>query len=120
MPIRSLNSVVLKWPGREEVLSSARRWAEALTARDSAVERVYCVGSYARGDWGVGSDLDVIVVLRESERSPLRPAPQYEPSDVPVPADVWVYTETEWKALASHSPHLWHRLQGELVEIGSP
>ena len=119
MPVRSLNSVVLKWPGRDEVLSAARRWATELTTHASAVEKVYCVGSYARGDWGVGSDLDVIVVLSDTDLSPFGRRLRYEPQDVPVPADVWVYTKAEWGALGSHSPQLWRRLQRELVELAS-
>ena len=119
MPVRSLNSVVMKWPGRDEVLSAARRWATVLTAHDLAVEKVYCVGSYARGDWGVGSDLDVIVLLSDTDLSPFGRRLRYEPQDVPVPADVWVYTKAEWGALGDHSPQLWRRLQRELVELGS-
>ncbi len=118
MPVRSLNSVVMKWPDRDEVLSAARRWATALTAHDPAVQSIFCVGSCARGDWGVGSDLDVIVVLSDTDVSPFGRRLRYEPQDVPVPADVWVYTKAEWGALGDHSPQLWCRLQRELVELG--
>ena len=61
MPVRSLTSAVFKWPDRDAVLSAAREWAQALRRRDASVEQVACVGSYARGDWGVGNDLDFLV-----------------------------------------------------------
>lgn len=117
MPVRSLSSVVFRWPDREQVLSSARRWAAALRRDDAVVEHVYCVGSYARGDWGVGSDLDVIVIVRDAPASVVERRRRYEPTEVPVAADVWVYTSGEWETLQRRSPHLWNRLQCEIVEL---
>ena len=106
-----------KVPGRARVLEAARRWAARLAASDAAVEAVYCVGSDARGDWGVGSDLDVIVVVSECDPSPVERRRRYEPTEVPVHCDVWVYTRAEWEALASHSPHLWKRLTAEALDL---
>ncbi len=117
MPVRSLNSAVLKWPGRDEVLSAAHRWATRLRATDARVESVYCVGSCARGDWGVGSDLDVIVIVREAPDSMVDRRRRYEPTDIPVAADLWVHTRAEWNSLAHHSPHLWKRLHAEKVDL---
>lgn len=64
------------------------------------VRRVGYFGSYARGDWGVGSDVDVVVVVEESsepfERRPLA----YDPTELPVPADVLVYAAAEWDRMS--------------------
>ena len=117
MPVRSLNSVVLKWPDRDAVLAAARRWALRLTREDRAVETVLCVGSYARGDWGVGSDVDLIVRIRESTESSLQRRLRYEPTDLPVPSDVWVYTRAEWNELAVRAPHLASRLAREMLDL---
>ena len=119
MPIRSLSSAVLRWPGRDEVLAAARRWAESLRNRDPHVAAVYCVGSYARGDWGVGSDLDVIVLLASGApaMSSVVRRERYEPREVPVPADVWVYTPAEWEALAEGAPHVMRRVGREQVDL---
>lgn len=117
MPVRSLNSVVLKWPKRDEVLAAAGCWAAELVHRDEAVEEVFCIGSCARGDWGVGSDLDVVVIVTRAPDSPVERRRLYEPTNVPVAADVWVYTRDEWNALANHSPHLWRRLQREKLVL---
>ncbi|MCC7291169.1 MAG: hypothetical protein IT449_03790 [Phycisphaerales bacterium] len=57
---------MLKWPKREDVLAAARSWARGLRA-DSAVEAVYCVGSCPRGDYGVGSDAGLLLVLSDSD-----------------------------------------------------
>ena len=117
MPVRSLTFAVFKWPNREEVLSAARGWATALHQEDPAVELVGCVGSYARDDWGVGSDVDVIVVVRDSNLSPVERHARYAPGELPVPADLWVYTRTEWEGLSSRSPQLWQRLQREMLDL---
>ena len=108
MPVRSLNSAVFKWPNREKVLSAARRWATSLRRQDPAVELVMCVGSYARDDWGVGSDL-----------SPVQRHARYAPQGLPVPTDVWVYTSAEWEGLSSQSPQLWQRLRREMLDLTS-
>lgn len=117
MPVRSLSSAVFKWPDREQVLSAAGRWASSVRERDPAVESILCVGSYARNDWGVGSDVDIIVVIRDTILSPLQRRERYDPQGLPVPADLWVYTCSEWEALALRAPQLWRRLQGEWLDL---
>ena len=57
------------------------------------------IGSYARGNWGVGSDLDVVLVLRKSaEPFPQRPL-LFNLSKLPIPVDVLVYTVEEWERI---------------------
>src|SRR5207247_237446 len=67
MPVRSLNSSVLVWPDRAQVDRAARVWAEAVARDRSDVQRIGYFGSYARGDWGVGSDLDLVAVVDAPE-----------------------------------------------------
>jgi predicted nucleotidyltransferase len=57
-------------------------------------------GSYARGDWGVGSDLDVIVVTEESPEPFPRRAAAYDATGLPVPVDLLVYTSEEWRTVS--------------------
>lgn len=118
MPVRSLTSVVLRWPARDDVLDAARRWAADLRRRDANVRRILVVGSCARGNYGVGSDLDVIVIADAAPDSLVARRALYEPIGIPVPADVTVYSPAEWSALADHSPHVLRRLQREMIEIG--
>jgi hypothetical protein len=77
------------------VLAAAKEWARSLRAADPLVARVGYFGSYARGDAGVGSDLDLVVIVRE-------PAPgrQFDVTGLPVPADVVVFTAKRWAELA--------------------
>jgi uncharacterized protein len=96
MPTRSLHSPVLKWPEREAVLAAAEAWGRDLLARDARVERVGCFGSYARGDAGVGSDLDLVVIVRDGHGDAL-----FDATRLPVPADVVVLEAARWARLAA-------------------
>jgi uncharacterized protein len=96
MPVRSLASPVLKWPSREAVLAAAQDWANALRASHPRIERVGCFGSYARGDAGVGSDLDLVVIVKEGAGQAL-----FDVTRLPVPADVVVIETARWERLAA-------------------
>lgn len=99
MPVRSLNSSVLKWPDRATVHQAAQAWGRRLVDEKPRVRRVGYYGSYARGDWGVGSDLDLVVIVSESERPFETRGTALDTSPLPVPADVLVYTPDEWATL---------------------
>jgi predicted nucleotidyltransferase len=96
MPVRSLDSSVLKWPDRAAVDRAVRQWAERAATRPHVV-RVGYAGSYARGDWGPGSDVDIVIVVRDSAAPFERRALEWDATDLPVPADVLVYTQDEWQ-----------------------
>ena len=98
MPVRSLNSSVVKWPDAATVDRALREWARRACAARSDVRRVGYFGSYARGDWGVGSDLDVIILVAVARLPFERRAVEWDLTELPVPADVLVYTEDEWAA----------------------
>jgi len=99
MPVRSLNSFVLKWPEAEAVVADLGRWAEAIGPVRRELLRVGYFGSCARGNWGVGSDLDVILLVETSpDPFPVRAA-RWDLSSLPVPCDVLVYTQEEWERI---------------------
>ncbi len=72
--------------------------------------------STARGDWGVGSDLDIVVLVHAAdlpfERRPMR----YDSTELPVPSDVLVYTVEEW-ASAIDRPGLPRTAAAEAVWV---
>ena len=117
MPVRSLNSAVFKWPDRETALAAARDWASALRHADPNIQQILCVGSYARGDWGVGSDLDLIMILADTKLSPAERYLKYHPTQLPVPVDLWVYTRAEWNRLCSSGCPLSRRLRREMLNL---
>jgi uncharacterized protein len=99
MPVRSLSSSVLKWPNKEAVDSAVRSWAEKVARERKDVQKIGYFGSYARGDWGVGSDLDIAVILDRSDRPMERRASDWDTKDLPVPPDLLIYTFDEWEKM---------------------
>jgi len=49
---------------REEIIEKAREWAGSLPLKSTAI----LIGSYARGDFNLWSDVDVIVIAEFSNR----------------------------------------------------
>ena len=95
MPVRSLSSSVLAWPGKDRVEPALSAWALELSTRCDGILAVGYFGSYARGDWGVGSDLDLIVVLDHSTSPFGRRSVSMDTRMLPVPVDMLIYTRSE-------------------------
>ncbi len=110
MPVRSLNSPVMRWPDRAAVLESARRWARSLANSDPSILAIGCFGSYARGDNGVGSDLDLLVVYQ-----PPAQLGHWDVNELPVPTDLLVYTIEQWPHIPQQPPRFARTLDRELV-----
>lgn len=53
----------------------------------------------AGGRWGVGSDVDLVVIVASSDERPERRSLAFDASELPVPADILVYTVDEWDRL---------------------
>jgi uncharacterized protein len=121
MPVRSLTSPVLRWPTRAAVEASARAWAQREAALRPDLLRVGMFGSYARGTAGVGSDLDLLVVVRESAVPFARRAADWDLTSLPVPAELLVYTWAEWVALEQGATRFAATLAREAVWlVGRP
>jgi uncharacterized protein len=114
MPVRSLSSSVLVWPTRDAVDNALRQWAAESRARHADVVRIGCFGSFARGGWGVGSDLDLIVVVRHSDIPFERRGVAWDLTELPVSADLLVYTEAEWESLLASETRFARMLQSEV------
>lgn len=99
MPVRSSNSSVLRWPDHRAVDAAVREWADSVAMGHDEVVRIGYFGSYARGDAGVGSDVDLVVVVAASDRPFEERGPAFDTTSLPVPADLLVYTAEEWEAL---------------------
>ncbi len=120
MPVRLLSSSVIKWPDAGQVHAAARQWAYRLACHHPEIVRVGYFGSYARGDWGVGSDLDLVVIVSQSTLPFERRAAGWDLNSLPVPAEVLVYTETEWQNLQAEGGRFARTLQSETVWLYPP
>ena len=115
MPVRSLNSSVLKWPDRNMVDQAVRSWSREQVQQQPQIVRLGYFGSYARGNWGVGSDLDLIAVVDDSREPFERRSLNWDLYGLPVPADILIYTAVEWEELLKRDDKFSRILAREVV-----
>ena len=101
---------------REELLALAREMADRIGTGHPQALRVLLFGSFARGDYSPRSDLDFLVILKESAESiseRIANLLQYAP---PYPVDVLPLTEAEVTArLEEGDPFLRQALKESIL-----
>ena len=118
MPVRSLSSSVARWPDALTVREAVVAWAKEIGARAPEVLAIGYFGSYARGDWGVGSDVDLLLVVEDSPLPFTRRASQWDTTVLPVPAEeLLVYTKDEWELLKRQGGRFYQTVMREAVWI---
>jgi len=90
----ALDSVTLFSLDRELVEKAISRFVDELSKKKEVLS-VVIFGSWAKGTSGVGSDVDFLIILKESKLSFLERIPAYMPSGFPIDADVFPYTIEE-------------------------
>ena len=115
MPVRSLRSSVMVWPTRDEVSRAVRMWAREQASHHEGLLGLGYFGSFARDDWGVGSDLDIVAVVATCDGPPERRTLSWDTRALPVPVDLIVYTRLEWQALAKRTDRYAQMLKREMV-----
>jgi Nucleotidyltransferase domain len=80
-------------------MRGVREWLAVQRAAHPELLRIGVFGSYARNDAGVGSDLDLVAVVRSAAEPFHRRSAGWDLTPLPVPADLLVYTDAEWSAL---------------------
>lgn len=106
MPVSSSPGSVLRWPSSAEVLRAAGAWAEAQRGESSDLLAVGVFGSYGRGDAGVGSDLDLLLILKECSEPIWERLRRWDTASLPLACDLLVYSLAEWQRLPEWSPRL--------------
>ncbi|MGI8424394.1 MAG: nucleotidyltransferase domain-containing protein [Chloroflexota bacterium] len=94
-------------------------WAESAMRVRPEVRAIGYFGSYARGDWGVGSDLDVIILVAYEDQPFARRAGRWDLTHLPVPVDVLVYSLDEWESLRGRG-RFGLKLQDETIWLYPP
>ena len=113
MPTRSLTGSVLRWPASAEVLERAAAWARVQAAANPDLEGVGVFGSYGRGDAGVGSDLDLVLVLSRCDLPVWDRLRRWDTSPLPLATDLLVYSRGEWDTLPDWNPRFADTLKRE-------
>ncbi|ADL07298.1 nucleotidyltransferase domain-containing protein [Thermosediminibacter oceani] len=117
MPVRSLNSSVLKWPDKETVVYSLLEWVKEITQNRNDIVKIGYFGSYARGDWGVGSDLDIIIIVKKSDIPFNNRSAEWDTKGIPIPVDLLVYTVEEYENMKAMNSGFSKSIEKEVVWI---
>jgi predicted nucleotidyltransferase len=94
---------------------AVRFWSQEQVRQQPQIVRLGYFGSYAREDWGVGSDLDLIAVVDDSPEPFERRSLNWDLQDLPVPAEILVYTAVEWDELQKRDDKFSRMLAREVV-----
>ena len=89
---------------KERVVAAVERWVASLRSRHPEIERVIWFGSWAHGTPHPGSDVDLCIVLTESEKSYRERLEIYAPEGMPFDVEVFPYTRAELDELARERP----------------
>ena len=95
MPVRSLTQSVLRWPEPELVLRQVTDWAGRMAAEHRGLERVGVFGSYGRGESGVGSDLDLLLIDSQAAGPQRQRLLVWPLAELPLSCDALVLTPAE-------------------------
>lgn len=113
MPVTSSTSSIKRWPNTDFVLRVLEDWGEAAARRRHDLIALGYFGSYARGDEGFGSDLDLIAIVEADDRPAMERAREWPTEKLPVPTDLVVYTAQEWKRLQAEGGRFARTLNAE-------
>ena len=101
MQKRSFGSVTIFSIDEERVRTAADEYAAHLLASHPEIEEIVVFGSFAKGNYAPGSDLDIFILLTHSDKERWDRASDFLPDGFPVPLDLFPLTRDEVAALGS-------------------
>jgi uncharacterized protein len=111
------NSAEPKFINRDEVLDLARKTAGRIAENNPEVLRILLFGSFARGDYGFRSDLDLLIVLRDSNEAAAERIGRFLAYAPVYPTDMLVYTDDELSARVSSGEAFLARALRESIQL---
>jgi len=95
MPEKSSDFVKVVFADKDKVLHQLKDYAKSLKRTRPEVERVGYFGSYANDTYGPASDVDLLIILRQSDKRFLDRIPDFLPDNLSICCDVFPYTSKE-------------------------
>ena len=110
--IKSSDGVrIFKALDRETVLSEIRVWVKRHKPKHPEIIAAGLFGSYARGDYAPGSDIDLLIIVSDSKEPRwFMRSSSFEIETLPLGADVFVYTQAERDQMEKTHPWFQHVL----------
>jgi predicted nucleotidyltransferase len=91
--------VKITYPDREAIKKALHELVKDLVESHPELEAVILFGSFARGDSVPASDVDLLLILAQSERPFHERIPKFLPSRFPVGVEVFPYTREEMEGM---------------------
>jgi len=110
VPRQSSGSVEIKYTDPKLIDAAVRQFAAELKDRDSTVRRILWFGSWTKGTFSPGSDVDLCIIVDHDDRPRRERLPDYLPRRFPVGVDLFIYTEAEFRKLATEHPELYREI----------
>jgi len=104
---------VLRWPSAAQVLQAAERWADHQRRGNPDLLATGVFGFYSRGDAVVGSDLDLVLILRECYEPVWERLRRWDTRVPPLACDLLLNCLQEWRTLPQWNPGLAEVLRQE-------
>ena len=95
MPDRSSNSVKVVFADKNKILRQLADYTIKVKQSRPEVEKIGLFGSYATDTFGPASDVDLLIILRQSSKRFLDSIPDYLTENLSVSCDVFPYTNEE-------------------------
>lgn len=91
---------------KANVLRQLKDYARSIKQTHPEVEQVGYFGSYANGTYGPASDVDLLIILRQSDKRFLDRIPEFLPDNLSICCDVFPYTREEIEKMKKDN-NLW-------------
>jgi hypothetical protein len=100
------------------VLEQAGSWAAEQQRCHPELLAVGVFGSYGRGSAGVGSDLDLLLILQHCDEPIWERLCRWDTSGLPLACDLLVYSLEEWRSLPEWNAKLAEALHQDTRWLG--
>jgi hypothetical protein len=100
------------------VLKQAAAWAALQRSAHPDLMAVGVFGSYGRGTAGVGSDLDLLLILQRCDEPIWERLRRWNTRSLPLACDLLVYSLAEWRSLPQWNPRLAQALRNDTRWLG--
>ena len=111
------NSAGPRFVSKDEALDLARKTARQMADQNPDISRILLFGSFAREDYGVRSDLDLLIILRESNEAMAERFDKFLSYVPAYPMDVFVYTHEELRQRVAGGDAFLTRALKESIQI---
>ena len=99
-------SARVRYAEHETIRKAVRDYVHDLRAGHPEIRSIRWFGSWVRGDAGVGSDVDLCIIVDRSDKPRRDRTMDFLPRVFPVGIDLFVYTPAEFDALRTEHPSM--------------